>query len=417
MKSIIISTSLIILSLTSCNTAFGQWQASSNGVFSAISYCFLEASDGSILTGTSNGIYRSTSSGDDWNLSSTGIPSNDGTILSLAKNDNRLFAGTRESVYYSDDNGVSWSLSESFGFSVFGLEVLSNQIFTGTMGAGVFKSTDNGASWTNANTGMSDSIYSLLVNGNDLLAGTYGDGIYLSNDQGATWNQEFSQSNPTIVRTLAATSTRIFAGISQLITPTAQFNSLHRSSNNGQSWSMYNYSGLPTPGNLPITALFASESTLLLASSGQIYLSSDDGINWFTLMGGFTATAPYGITCLEETSNYIFCGVEAGGAGPVFRIPKNQVLTSVNSLESDVRLNLFPNPSDGAGINLDYHFKRILNQKWLIYDASGRLLFEKQLEGSDGHLVLQLPLEPGTYISAITNSNGLVKTESLVVTH
>lgn len=416
MKSITISTSLIILSLVLSNTVYGQWQASNDGIFSTISYCFIEASDGSILTGTSNGIYRSTNSGDDWNLSSTGIPSNDGTILSLAKNSNRLFAGTRESVYYSDDNGVSWSLSESFGFSVFGLEVLSNQVFAGTMGAGVFKSTDNGASWTNSNIGISDSIYSLLANGNALVAGTFGNGIYLSNNQGSIWNQEFSQSNPTIVRTLAATSTTVFAGISQLITPTASFNGLYRSTNNGQSWNIFNYSGIPTPGNLSITALYASESTLLLASSGQIYMSSDDGISWFTLMGGFTATAPYGIACFEETSDYIFCGVEAGGAGPVFRIPKNQVLTSVNSLQSDVRLSLFPNPSDGVGINLDYHFKRIFNHEWLIYDAAGRLLFETQLGDSEGHVVLPANLKPGTYISVITNSNGLVKTESLVVT-
>jgi|GEM_PF-1662002 len=416
MKSQFASASTLFLLSLITTTAFGQWQASSNGVFSSISQCFIETSNGSILSGTSNGIYRSTSSGDNWSLSSTGIPSSDGTILRFAKNGNRIFAGTREGVYYSDNDGVSWSLSEIFGFHVFGLEVISTQIFAGTMGAGIFKSTDNGISWSSSNNGLlTDSVYSLLVNGNDLLAGTYGEGIFLSSDQGSSWSQEFSQSDPTIVRTLAATSNRLLAGVSQLVIPTAPFNSLYKSSDNGNSWTMFNYSGLPTIGNLPITALYSNGSTVLLASNGQIYRSIDNGINWTAFMDGITSTTPYGIACFEETSDYIFCGVEAGGAGPIFRISKSQVLTSISPPVTDSYMNLFPNPSDGTRVMMDYKLDRTLELKWLIFDNTGRLVFEKQISESEGQIAIPITLESGTYVSVLMSTNGFVKAEPLVV--
>lgn len=417
MKTTIISIGITIVSLLFCNQLFGQWQPSSNGVFSNTAYCFLEAADGSIIVGTSNGIYRSTDSGDSWSLSSTGIPSSDGTILRFTANGSRIFAGTREGVYLSDDNGVTWSLSESFGFSVFGLQTLSNQVFAGTMGGGIFKSMDNGATWTNNNAGLfTDSIYSLMVNGSDLFAGTYGHGIFLSNDQGANWSQELSNSDPTVVRTMAVTTTRILAGVSIQISPIGAFNGLFRSTNGGQNWYPFSaYSGLPTPGNLPVAAMYASASTALLASGGQIYRSNDNGNNWTALMNGFSATLPYGIACFAETSEYIFCGVEAGGAGPIFRIPKGQVLTGINHLEQKAEINLFPNPSNGIQLSLDYHVHGNINHEWCIYDANGRLVFQHELDNQEGLISIPTTLDVGTYVSVVKNSEGLVTTESLVV--
>jgi len=58
-------------------------------------------------------------------------------------------------------------------------------LFGGGSDGGVFLSTNNGASWTDVNSGlMNTSIKALAVIGTNLFAGTNGSGIFLSSDNG-----------------------------------------------------------------------------------------------------------------------------------------------------------------------------------------------------------------------------------------
>jgi len=74
----------------------------------------------------------------------------------------------------------------------------SGHIFAGTagginalrvLGDGVFRSTDNGDSWTQVNTGLTnESVGCLAINSSGhIFAGTYGGGIFRSTDNGGTW--------------------------------------------------------------------------------------------------------------------------------------------------------------------------------------------------------------------------------------
>jgi photosystem II stability/assembly factor-like uncharacterized protein len=72
----------------------------------------------------------------------------------------------------------------------------SKTLYTGTLGAGVFKTTDGGEHWTRAtdgiNTGMpfGNNVYSLAINPLDsrrIYAGTAGGGIYKTIDAGKRW--------------------------------------------------------------------------------------------------------------------------------------------------------------------------------------------------------------------------------------
>src|SRR5882672_8243150 len=100
-----------------------------------------------------------------------------------------LFAGTSSnSVYRSTDNGVSWTAVNSglTDTNITSLAVIGTNLFAGTS-RGVFRSTDNGTSWTAASTGLQDtSIYALAVIDTNLFAGNkYG--VYRSTDNGASW--------------------------------------------------------------------------------------------------------------------------------------------------------------------------------------------------------------------------------------
>ena len=70
------------------------------------------------------------------------------------------------------------------------LAVSGSDLFTGSNGDGIFRSTNNGASWAQANAGLTSTmVNTLVVSGSDLFAGTFGDagGVYHSTDNGTSW--------------------------------------------------------------------------------------------------------------------------------------------------------------------------------------------------------------------------------------
>lgn len=416
MKSWVCSIGSIILSLLLNSTAFGQWQASSNGIQSNVVYCLVEAGDGSIIAGTANGVFRSQDFGISWSNSSAGLVTGDSTILRAGSHNGRLFIGTEEILYYSDNDGADWSVSQNFGSRIFGICELQGDVFVATLDNGVYKSDNNGLTWISANSGMTtDSIFSIYAKDDYLLAGTYGQGIFYSNDQGQNWSHVLSNNNPLLVKSITATSTKVFASVTEMVNGTVPFYNPYRSNNDGQSWSMFYSSDLPTLGNFYVTAMHGTGNSVIFAGGGNIYLSMDNGSTWSVFMNGITATSPFGIGCFLETDNYIFCGLEAGGTDHCFRVPKNQVSTAVTSPEQVVLLELFPNPSDGSSITLNYKLNGNQECAWTVYNASGRRVFEKQLTSFEGQIRMPKRLEAGIYVSIVETSQDPLHAERLIV--
>ncbi len=126
------------------------------------------------------GIIRSTDNGRSWVPDNTGLTDFDVSSL-VVNSSGHIFAGTSSGVFRSTNNGDSWThpLATS---NVSALAInASGQVFAGTQGGGVFRSMDNGATWTQLTSGLSNLNVSLLaVNaGGRLFAGTP-DGIFRS---------------------------------------------------------------------------------------------------------------------------------------------------------------------------------------------------------------------------------------------
>jgi len=154
--------------------------------------------DTNIFAGTWGGIYLSTNNGNSWNLLTGLVDVNSSllTIDALAIKDNTIFAygyngSGPGSLYKSLDNGISWTLTGyTNNVDINSIAFIDSTILIGTISHGVLLSTDNGVSWTTT-TGLpvGTCIYSLIVNGNNIFAGT-GQGfgaVYLSSDKGASW--------------------------------------------------------------------------------------------------------------------------------------------------------------------------------------------------------------------------------------
>ena len=117
-------------------------------------------------------------------------------VFSLTVSGGAIFAGIYAGIYRSVDNGATWStantgLPERVTASC--LMTSGETIIAGTPGYGIYRSSDNGATWSEANTGLPNIfaarfVNSLTASGGAIIAGTYA-GIYRSVDNGATWNE------------------------------------------------------------------------------------------------------------------------------------------------------------------------------------------------------------------------------------
>src|ERR671935_229329 len=65
----------------------------------------------------------------------------------------------------------------------------NGDVFVGTQGGGVFRSTDNGDSWTLVDTGLTNTYVAALTvsPSGDVYAGTWGGGVFRSTDDGDHW--------------------------------------------------------------------------------------------------------------------------------------------------------------------------------------------------------------------------------------
>jgi photosystem II stability/assembly factor-like uncharacterized protein len=86
-------------------------------------------------------------------------------------------------------------------------------IFAGSYGNGIYVSSDNGNSWTAANSGLTNlNILSLTGNDSKIIAGTEAGGVFVSIDHGLNWipaNEGFSQTN---IPSLMVSDSYLYAG-------------------------------------------------------------------------------------------------------------------------------------------------------------------------------------------------------------
>ena len=150
------------------------------------------------------GVFKSTDGGGTW-VRSAGFP--EPSVLTLTIDSLAIYAGTANGVFKSSDAGLTWSPGSGLAsVSVLAIAVdpASRTVFAGTDGRGVFKSIDGGASWTAVNHGLpgdgvarvtaliadprqTNVVYAVAES--DVLGTPYtlGAGLFRSADAGATW--------------------------------------------------------------------------------------------------------------------------------------------------------------------------------------------------------------------------------------
>jgi photosystem II stability/assembly factor-like uncharacterized protein len=172
-------------------------------------------SEANFFAGTQDsGIYLTTNNGLNWNRTDTGQIYNltNEEPIDLAFNGNSLFAGLSNygGVGISNDYAKTWN-KVLLGFWVQALSVCNGNVFAGTDYHGVFRSTNQGLSWSQVNTGLTTlDIAAFGISNTNLFSGTLGGGVFLSQDNGASWNAVNEGLTNLIVFNIAISDSNVF---------------------------------------------------------------------------------------------------------------------------------------------------------------------------------------------------------------
>jgi ligand-binding sensor domain-containing protein len=221
------------------------------------------------------------------------------SVGSIVVKNGMIFAATSGGLFVSRDNGTSWTQTESpLAGSIAILALMDTTLFAGTQNySGIERSSDNGRSWKDVQTGViTPATYSLAVMGTNLFAGT-GVGVFLSTNYGTTWNQANLHLTNTNVYSVAVTGTGVLAGTN---------GGVFISDNNGTAWTTLN-SGLTSYEirSLALSSGINTDPTFFAGTVTGIFESTNLGVRWTEVDSGIADKA---ISCLAFNRANLFAG-------------------------------------------------------------------------------------------------------------
>lgn len=181
-----------------------------------------------------------------------------------------LYAATLNGVYKTTDTGNPWiniGLQNRLVFDV----ITSGQFVlaaTEGNGPGVFRTSDNGTTWLEANGLTNQSVRAFTKNSSYIFVCTWGGGVFRSSDNGANW-ESLGLTNEGF-RSIYSAGEKIFAGGYKI----------YSSTDNGSSWIERQ---LPYPGG--DTWNFYYYDGILYACDSGLYESIDLGNTWHLKYG------------------------------------------------------------------------------------------------------------------------------------
>lgn len=376
---------------------------------------------GHIFAGTSRGafnvtegVFRSTDNGDTWTETAlTGIGNaptavkvrdlaitSTGTVFAATGNP---FGSTVTGVFRSTDNGDSWTRLGN-GLTSKNYEVLiiksNGDIFAGQTGLwlgspgdGIFRSSDDGDSWTQISTGIiaTTDVFSFAINsGGDLFTGTSLDGLYQSTNNGDSWTRKNEGIVVTDVSDLVSNSDgELFA---------LTYDGMYRSANNGDDWMAIN-AGLD---GLELSTVYVSANGRIYVGtrSNGIYYSMDNGDSWTPT----DLRSDWILSLVENAVGDLFAGTfnssiyRSSDSGETWtQIHRDKLAPARNfwSLATNSNGDIFTGSDEGVFRSVDN------GDSWTQIGDLGRI--RSLVINSDGHLFAG-NLSDGVYRS---NNNGI----------
>ena len=275
MKAKFIQYLTIFFMVTNITTVFASESLSSLYV-----HTIAENSQGEIFIGSEKGgVYRLCS--DNESIGYLGFINSDVEVIGINSSD-VIFVGTSaEGVFRSEDNGESWTKTNNgLGYKpwVWGFLFLDNgDILVGITG-GVYRSSDNGETWISSGLDTYAVRWFIQSADGNILAGTVYGGIFRSSDNGATW--ELTNKSTTSFLTV-----RFASGPDNAIYASTWGQGIYRTYNNGDTWE--NITPYTYDPRINFVTIDNNGNIYTSAENDGMYISTDNGSTWESINESF----------------------------------------------------------------------------------------------------------------------------------
>ncbi|HRP92708.1 MAG: hypothetical protein IT276_05545 [Ignavibacteriaceae bacterium] len=311
-----------------------NWAAAFGGDGGEVCFNPMVSNDQNILGESQNGgLVRTTNGGTSWVDATTGINTSENVawVAPIIKHPNISghFFTARQRIYLSTDYGGSWTaissnVNSSSAVREMAISKSNASIMFATSGSSVFKSTNAGVSWTNVTSGLPNKTITSVT-------------VY-----------------PTDENLVFLT----FSGFGT--------NKVYKSTNGGTNWVSIN-------GNLPdspVNDLYVHTgntgypNTFFVATDIGIFLTENDGANWFEISTGMPNTVVMHLD-YSPSNQMLRAGTHGRGVYEAFvdfTIPVELVSFTANQQDKKIVLNWkTATETNNSHFEVERKFK---NQEW-----------------------------------------------------
>jgi photosystem II stability/assembly factor-like uncharacterized protein len=295
-----------------------NWHRSASNISGNIFF-----SDSILLTvKAQGGIYLSTDFGETWNsAANNGLKNQFPTAFTVAPRTNSagcnyIYFGTDSGLFISTDNGANWveadsGMGDKYIVTVAGVGM---NVVASTIHDGVFFSTNGGVSWSATSTPVPFCDCFVFMDSSTIFAGA--SGLLRSTDKGNSW-MSVNNGFPKLyqwIRAIAVAPQKT-SSIPPLVFVGIYYQGVFRTFNNGENWESVSRGIRAHPIEFIRTLPNTSGGTNLFADclngSGGLFISTDSGTNWRN--DTTPGLSQYEITTLLNSDSSIFATTYGAG--------------------------------------------------------------------------------------------------------
>lgn len=217
-----------------------------------------------------------------------------GSVVGLAidpTNSNVIYAAAYDAgVYKTSNNGGSWTqINNGLPTSFPGDRAVivdpsnSSTVYAGA-NDGVYKTSNGGANWSKFSTGLSSSpgVNAFAIdptNTQIVYAATFNNGMYKTTNGGGNWSAINNGLNPTNGLPFVQCSSLVIDPTNTQILYVGTSSGAFKTTNAGANWSAVN-SGLSNIGGVSGLTIAATNTQVLYACNNGVYKTIDGGASW-----------------------------------------------------------------------------------------------------------------------------------------